>query len=163
MDMVEQLPVRFPALGRPIPARRRRDRRGRGLRGSLLPDDVPAYRTRGERFQDLLLEAVEHLYQNWSTELADVEFGIDDVPEIPPTLTGDDPVPLAQYQPAGGKGRSATPRRIVVYRRPLEARAQDVDDLAELILDVIIHEVADMLGVDPAVIDPEGHGWGDEE
>jgi predicted Zn-dependent protease with MMP-like domain len=50
-----------------------------------------------------------------------------------------------------------------VYRRPLEARAQDMDDLAELVLDVIIHEVADMLGVDPAVVDPEGHGWGEEE
>jgi predicted Zn-dependent protease with MMP-like domain len=133
------------------------------MRGSLLPPDVPAYRTRGERFDDLVLEAVEHLDQRWSAELAEVEFAVEDVPEIPPVRPESDPVPLALYQPATGRGRSATPRRIIVYRRPLEARAQDMDDLAELVLDVIIHEVADMLGVDPAVVDPEGHGWGEEE
>jgi predicted Zn-dependent protease with MMP-like domain len=46
----------------------------------------------------------------------------------------------------------------VLYRRPLELRALDQDDLAELVLDVLIHEVADLLGVGPEVIDPEGHG-----
>lgn len=133
------------------------------MRGTLFPPDVPAYRARGERFDDLVLEAVEHLDQRWSTELADVEFAVEDVPDIPLVPAEEDPIPLARYQPPTGKGRSATPRRIVVYRRPIEARAADLDDLAELVLDVIIHEVADMLGVEPAVIDPEGHGWGEEE
>jgi|GEM_PF-189662 predicted Zn-dependent protease with MMP-like domain len=144
-------------------ARRRRDRRGRGLRGILIPTDVPAYRTRGERFDDLVLEAVEHLDQRWSSELSDVEFAVEDVPPVPSTPNPVEPVPLAYHQPAAGRGRSATPHRIVVYRRPLEARAIDADDLAELVLDVIIHKVADMLGVEPDVIDPEGHGWDDED
>jgi predicted Zn-dependent protease with MMP-like domain len=148
------------ATQRPVPTRRRRDRRGRGMRGTLFPPDVPAYSTRGERFDDLVLDAVEHLDLRWSDELAGVEFAVEDVP---PVGVSDEEVPLALFQPATGRGRSATPRRIVVYRRPLEARAVDTEDLAELVLDAIIHEVADMLGVDPAVIDPEGHGWGDEE
>jgi predicted Zn-dependent protease with MMP-like domain len=143
--------------------RRRRDRRGRGLRGILIPTDVPAYRTRGERFDDLVLEAVEHLDQRWSTELSDVEFAVEDVPPVPTVPHPTEPVPLAYHQPAAGRGRAATPHRIVVYRRPLEARAIDADDLAELVLDVIIHKVADMLGVEPDVIDPEGHGWHDED
>jgi predicted Zn-dependent protease with MMP-like domain len=130
------------------------------MRGSLLPPDVPAYATRGERFDDLVLDAVEHLDHRWSDQLSDVEFAVEDVP---PVAVTDDLVPLAQFQPATGKGRSGTPQRIVVYRRPLEARAVDTEDLAELVLDAIIHEVADMLGFDPAVIDPEGHGWGEEE
>nr|MDT0664337.1 metallopeptidase family protein [Micromonospora sp. DSM 115978] len=161
--MADPTRVVFPSAGRPLPARRRRDRRGRGRRGTLFPPDVPAYRARGDRFDDLVLEAVEHLDQRWSTELADVEFAVEDVPEIPLVPVDEDPIPLARYQPPTGKGRNATPRRIVVYRRPIEARAADLDDLAELVLDVIIHEVADMLGVEPAVIDPEGHGWGEEE
>jgi predicted Zn-dependent protease with MMP-like domain len=154
-------PAHLPtATQRPIPARRRRDRRGRGMRGTLFPPDVPAYSTRGERFDDLVLDAVEHLDLRWSDQLAGVEFAVEDVPPISVT---DDIVPLASYQPPTGRGRSATPRRIVVYRRPLEARAVDTEELAELVLDAIIHEVADMLGVDPAVIDPEGHGWDDED
>ncbi len=72
-------------------------------------------------------------------------------------------MPLAHHQPPAGRGRSATPHRIIIYRRPLEARAMDTDDLAELILDVLIHKVADMLGVEPEVIDPEGHGWHEDE
>ena len=38
---------------------RRRDRRGRGLRGSLLPGDLPAARSRSEQFDELVLDAVE--------------------------------------------------------------------------------------------------------
>ena len=40
---------------------RRRDRRGRGLRGALMPSSVPASRTRAERFDDLVLDAVDDL------------------------------------------------------------------------------------------------------
>ena len=58
-------------------------------------------------------------------------------------------------------GPSSGPPQIVLYRRPLELRALDPDDLAELVLDVLIHEVADLLGVGPEVIDPEGHGDAD--
>lgn len=149
---------RAPAL------RRRRDRRGRGLRGALVPPELPLSRSRAEQFDDLVLDAVEHLEQRFAGELENVEFAVEDVP--PPELTGldqDDPVPLARLVPAAGSGRDATPPRIVVYRRPLEARAFDRDDLGDLVLDVIVHEVARLLGVEPEVVDPEGHGYDDEE
>jgi hypothetical protein len=63
--------------------RRRRDRHGRGLRGPLIPYTVvlggrelriPASQTRGERFDDLVLDAVEELEQRWASELEGVEF-----------------------------------------------------------------------------------------
>ena len=41
------------------PRRRRRDRRGRGLRMPLYPSGSPAARTRAERFDALVLEALE--------------------------------------------------------------------------------------------------------
>jgi predicted Zn-dependent protease with MMP-like domain len=140
--------------------RRRRDRRGRGLRGRLAPAELPISLTRAEQFDELVYEAVEHLERRWSDELSGVEFAVEDVPAPVVVLEGGaaDPVPLTRLIPPAGSGREARPARIVVYRRPLEARASDREDLAELVLDVIVHEVAQLLGVPLDVIDPEGHG-----
>jgi predicted Zn-dependent protease with MMP-like domain len=44
--------------------------------------------------------------------------------------------------------------RIVLFRRPLLARAEDEDELSELLYDVVVEEFAEILGVDPEVIDP---------
>src|SRR3954467_12965158 len=72
--------------------RRRRDRHGRGLRGVLVPPTVsvggrdvrvPLAQTRGERFDDLVLEAVEHLEERWRKQLEGVEFAVEDVPSVP--------------------------------------------------------------------------------
>src|SRR3954447_21387569 len=139
-----------PAAARRV--RRRRDRRGRGLRGQLAGPDVPLMRTRAEQFDELVLDAVEHLEQRWSRELHGVEFAVEEVP--PADASSDDPdlpVALSRLQPATGTGRLTTPPRIVLYRRPLEARSIDRDDLADLVLDVVVHEVANLLDVDPEV------------
>jgi predicted Zn-dependent protease with MMP-like domain len=128
----------------------RRDRHGRGLRSPLLPADLPAARTRSEVFDDLVLDAVEHLEERWSDQLTSVEFAVEDVPPVddeapvPP-----DEVPLART--VQGKGRR--PSRIVVYRRPLEARAHDPLDLADLVHDVVVEQVAQLLGLDPDAVD----------
>ena len=45
---------------------------------------VLAAQTRGERFDDLLLDAVEDLEQRWARELEGVEFAVEDVPAVPP-------------------------------------------------------------------------------
>jgi predicted Zn-dependent protease with MMP-like domain len=134
---------------------------------------VPISRTRADQFDDVVREAVAHLDHRWSAELAEVEFVVD---EVPPPETGDELGPdgfspeaivlepmayevrLSKLLPASGSGRHTRPPQIVLYRRPLELRALDRDDLAELVLDVLIHDVADLLGVGPEVIDPEGHG-----
>jgi predicted Zn-dependent protease with MMP-like domain len=60
----------------------------------------------------------------------------------------DGEVPLARLLP-GRPGRHELPPRIVLYRRPLEFRAMDREDLADLVHDVIIEQVANLLGVDP--------------
>jgi predicted Zn-dependent protease with MMP-like domain len=72
-----------------------------------------------------------------------------------------DGVPLARVLRAstdtGDPDHPATGPRIVLFRRPLLARAEDEDELSELIFDVVVEEVAEILGVDPEVIDP-GYG-----
>ena len=52
------------------------------------------------------------------------------------------------------------PPRIVVYRRPLMARADGEDDLGELVFDVVVEEFARLLGIEPGDVDP-GYSGGD--
>ena len=135
------------------PGRRpRRDRHGRGLRGRLVPASVPLSRTRAEIFDDLVLDTVENLERRYAKELAGVEFAVEDVPPqlnvYDSDVLEDGDVPLARLLP-GRPGRHGVPPRIVLYRRPLEFRAMDRDDLADLVHDVIIEQVANLLGVDP--------------
>jgi predicted Zn-dependent protease with MMP-like domain len=41
----------------------------------------------------------------------------------------------------------------VLYRRPLETRAQDSGDLSDLVHEVLVEQIASYLGVDPDAID----------
>jgi predicted Zn-dependent protease with MMP-like domain len=129
---------------------------------------VPLSQTRGERFDDLVLDAVEHLEERWAKQLEGVEFAVEDVPAVPPSgvepvydedvvadETAGGAVPLGRLLPAAVDERGeATPARVVVYRRPLEARAVDRGDLADLVHDVVVDQVARLLGLDPDEVDP---------
>ena len=146
----------------PAPQPIRRDRHGRGLRGLLAPPGVPLYRSRAQGFDDLVLQAVAQLEPRWEDELTGVEFAVEEIP--PAELPDDepDPVPLARLDPGkpGRPGGTARPARIVLYRRPLMARADADDELAELVLDIIVEQFARLLGVDPQLVDP---GYPDDE
>ena len=130
--------------------RRRRDRRGRGLRGHLLPRDVPAWRSRAERFDDLVLDAVEHLEQTWASQLEPVEFAVEDVPPSDPSPWEHGEVPLGRFFPSEGE----LPPRIVVYRRPVETRAGEPREVGLLTQNVIVEQVAHLLGLPPDQVDP---------
>ena len=45
----------------------------------------------------------------------------------------------------------------MLFRRPLLARADDEDELSELVFDVVVEEFAEILGVEPEIVDP-GYG-----
>ncbi|WP_243719206.1 metallopeptidase family protein [Actinomadura sp. KC06] len=127
---------------------RRRDRHGRGVRGPLTPPQAPISRTRAERFDDLVEDEVRRLGGRWGRELARVRFTVEEVPSVEPWFDG--PVPLGQTIPAEGK----RPVRITVFRRPVEARAKGEAELARLIRDLLVEEVADLLGLSPESVDP---------
>ena len=146
--------------------RSRRDRNCRGLRVRLVPAEVPLARSRAEQFDDLVLDAVEDIERRWERELAGVEFAVEDVPWVEHTspdevvhdadVLDDGSVPLARVLPGHREDGREVPPRIVVYRRPLEIRAHDRDDLAELVRDVVVDQVAVLLWRDPEEIDPTG-------
>ncbi|MFV2178958.1 metallopeptidase family protein [Actinomadura sp. LOL_011] len=127
---------------------RRRDRRGRGLRGPLAPPQVPISRTRAERFDDLVEDEVRRIGERWERELAQVEFTVAEVPDVDPFSEG--PIPLGRTVP----GEAGRPVRIVVFRRPVEARATGEREQGRLIRDLLVEEVADLLGLSPESVDP---------
>lgn len=148
----------------PVPPRqadprpRRRDRHGRGMRGPIAPPQVPLSVSRGEAFIDLVQDSAERLERRWP-QLAAVDFV---VREVPVTGGPDDPdgpapfgldgdvVPLGRYVEAHGD----SPDRIVVYRRPVEIRTKSRDERALLVHEVVVEQVAELLGLAPESVDP---------
>ncbi|HZM65859.1 MAG TPA: metallopeptidase family protein [Nakamurella sp.] len=133
----------------------RRDRRGRGLRTPLLPENLPASRTRAEQFDQAVLEAVAELEIRWPGKLDAVEFAVDEVPLVPaegpvvasPEVVLDGGVPLTRFVPPGIDARGRPTRaRVVVYRRPLEARSTDSGDLGDLVTEVLGEQLSAVLG-----------------
>lgn len=126
------------------------------MRGLLAPAAVPVSRTRGQHFDDLVLDAVEELQAHWPA-LAGVEFAVEDippdlssVPDFDPGWVIDRGIGLGRLHHAGQQAQSAL---IVVYRRPIEARAGDPDDRGDLIFTVLAELAGELLGRDPEELD----------
>jgi predicted Zn-dependent protease with MMP-like domain len=138
-------------LGDEDPGPRRRDRHGRGMRGPVAPPQVPLAVSRSEAFDDLVRDSVSRLERRWP-QLTSVEFAVQEVPR------GDDgeadeqaeAVPLGRVAESKG-GR---PDRIVVYRRPVEIRTRNRDERALLVHEVVVEQVAELLGLSPESVDP---------
>ena len=113
---------------------------------------MPVWRTRAEVFDDLVIDAVARVARR-RDDLGELDVVVHDVP---PSRLGTTQgwvtdgaagggVPLAQALAAEG-GAAA---RIVVYRRPIDLRAEDPLDLRELLHEVVVDAVAELLGIDP--------------
>ncbi|WP_435742982.1 metallopeptidase family protein [Nocardioides sp. SYSU DS0663] len=146
-------------MEQPAPRHRRtRDRRGRGQRGPGVVPRVPGrpeLRTARERFDDLVLDIVTEVDTRWQDHLGLVEYAVEDAPQVPDDW--DPPVvPLASLV----RGSGGEPSRIVVFRRPIEHRAESRSELEALLHGVVVEQVAELLGVEPGVVDPR---YGDDE
>lgn len=140
-------------------------RRGRGIRGPILPNNVPGHRSRADKFDRSVLEAFARIDHRWHEKLERLDIAVDEVPKIrakdpesvnwPPEVVAEGPVPLSRLVPAGiDKRGEATRARIVLFRRPLERRAKHPEDLEDLLYEVLVEQVATYLGVEPDVVDP---------
>lgn len=121
------------------------------MRGPIAPPQVPLAASRADVFADLVRDSVERLERRWE-QLAEVEFVVLEVPRLEGTGEewGDEGVPLGGIIPARD-GRGA---RVVVYRRPIEIRTKGRDERAELVHEVVVEQVAELLGLTPETVDP---------
>ena len=143
----------------------RGSRRGREMRGPLLPPTVPGWRSRAERFDMAVLEAYEPIERRWQERVSTLDVAVDEIPRLapkdpdsvqwPPEVVADGPIALARLIAAGVDVRgNSTRARIVLFRKPIERRAKDSDELTELLHELLVAQVATYLGVEPSVIDP---------
>ena len=129
------------------------------MRGSLAPSTVPLTLNRSERFDEYILDAVEQVESALSADaslleqLGVVEFAVEEVPPeagLTAAETGAEPLRLARVDPA----TATEPARVVVYRRPVELRSPDLGDRAALVHELVVDELADLLGVPAEQLDP---------
>ena len=105
--------------------------------------------TRAQRFDELVLDVASRMEHHAGPALGGLEFAVEDVPPSDPAPWESSEVPLGRLFAAQGK----MPARIVVYRRPVETRTNDPRELAVLINDIVVEQVAALLGVDPRELD----------
>jgi hypothetical protein len=125
-----------------------RDRHGRGLRGPafgetpLAPRGVPARRSPAEQFDHVALRIMSAVVAPWTHRLGDVELAVEEVPVLPADWSSST-VPLASYVEATGTGRP----RLVLFRRPIEHRTEDLAELETLLLTEIVEQLSEVLGL----------------
>lgn len=102
------------------------------------------------RFDALVLEGVTRLERRWHDRLGLVEYAVEDTPQLPDDWTTST-VPLSSLV----RGSGATPTRLVLFRRPIEHRAEDRADLRALVRTVLAEQVAELLGLPPDDVDPD--------
>ncbi|MGW5864910.1 metallopeptidase family protein [Streptomyces sp. NPDC055239] len=141
------------------PRPRRRDRHGRGMRGPVAPPQVPLSASRAEVFTDLVQDSVERLERRWP-QLSEIEFLVLEVPALGPgagsgPASGDDDW-SDDIVPLGGiiEASEDRPARVVIYRRPVEIRTKGREERAALVHEVVVEQVAELLGLSPESVDP---------
>lgn len=119
------------------------------LPGPLSTRRVPLSRSPRTRFDDLVLGLVEDIESRWHAELGLVEFAVEETPMLPDDWAADT-VPLATLV----RGSGGRPTRLVLFRRPIELRAETRADLSAMVLTVLVEQVSELLGLPPEDVDP---------
>ncbi|QPK93792.1 metallopeptidase family protein [Actinomyces sp. zg-332] len=123
-----------------------KDKHGRGLRGLLISPNVPAYNSKQELFESLIILTSLKAQQKWP-QTANIEFCTQNVPPS-------DPAPWETKDAILGRTfdqdlKHNLPARIVLYRLPIQSRAKTRKELKTLIEDIICQQLAYILNIEP--------------
>lgn len=128
--------------------------RGPALQPSpLAPVGVPAAKSPKAAFDAIVVAVLEELEERWAAELGLVEFAVEETPMVPDDWAADT-VPLASLV----RGTGGEPTRLVLFRRPIELRAETRSDLSAMVLTVLVEQVSELLGRSPEEVDPRYDG-----
>lgn len=108
-----------------------------------------------DRFEALVIDAIDEIPPQLSTLIDNVVFLIEDEGESPDLLGLYDGIPLTERS---DYGLGELPDRIFIYRRPICAICQTEADVVHEVITTVVHEVAHHFGID----DDRLHdlGWG---
>lgn len=112
---------------------------------------MPLSLTRSQQFDELVGNAVDRLERSWAQELNAIDVTVEDVPDPGRHPEPAPSTPLGRSEEADGD----RPARIVVYRRAIEARARGERARELLVHEVVVEALAELLGLDPATVDPD--------
>lgn len=116
---------------------------------------VPAMVTRSAAFDDLVVASAARFRPVLGRLWREVEFAVQDVPP-PAPVRWEQGVALARVFPTKGPH----PTRVVIYRRPVESLVARGDDLRDIVYEVLVEQVALILGVDADDVDDAVGGPG---
>jgi hypothetical protein len=102
--------------------------------------------SRSDAFDDLVVESAIRLQRRWTGQLGAVEFLVEDVPPSGPAAA-------SRWVPATRGGRPAGPHHRLPA--PVETRAANERSRAMLVHDVVVEQVATLLGLEPETVDPD--------
>lgn len=120
------------------------------MRGPVAPPQVPLATSRAETFDDLVRDSADRLERYWP-QLAGVDFAVQEVPRADDgELEESGIVPLGRVVAA----HADRPDCVIVYRRPVELRTKNRDERALLVHEVVVEQVAELLGLSPESVDP---------
>ncbi|MFV0460099.1 MAG: metallopeptidase family protein [Actinomycetales bacterium] len=114
-----------------------------------MPTSVPAWSSRAAQFDDLVLDSIERIPAPYAEAIEGVEFAVEEVPPADPSPWEDGEVALSRVYPS----HRGQPTRIVIYRRPVELRAEP-SERAEFVHGLVVQQLAQVLGLSPRDLDP---------
>ena len=105
-------------------------------------------------FDDVVREALDSLPPDIAAGLRNVAVVVEDEDPDDPDLYGVfEGVPLTEGGPAPGD----LPNRIAIFRRPLEADFDEVDELRDEIRITVLHELGHYFGLDEGRLEELGY------
>ncbi len=124
--------------------RTRGNRHADGIRGPLAWPRVPVMTTRSDDFDETALSALERVEHRLGRPLTMLQLAVEDVPSQDPAPWESD---VALGRTFTGTGQDLP--RVVIYRRPIEARSLGATELSDLIEQVVAEQVAAIIGIHP--------------
>lgn len=131
----------------------RRDRHGRGCRGPMLPAHLPAWRSRSEKFDDIVSMEVATYRRVLGPVVDRWDYAVLDVPQSDPT-PWEDGIPQARFFPLKD---APVEGRVVLYRRPICQSAPTQAHVTLLVHAIVTQQLANLLGKSEEEIDYHNH------
>jgi predicted Zn-dependent protease with MMP-like domain len=111
-----------------------------------------------EEFEGLVAEAINSLPENFKEKMENIAIAIEDLPsqELLIEMKIKSPYGLlglyrgVPYPRRGIWYRNVLPDKIIIFKKPIEARCRNREDIKESVRRVVIHEIGHYFGLNEA-------------